>query len=101
VVNETKFLSIIFDSKFNFQTPHCKPEKEVSESHEPVTCGHTLEMGSRQHVSGEILPLCGEIEIGLRLYYLWIGKGFLPGKPSPGSCRTKFLFGSFPNYTSI
>jgi Reverse transcriptase (RNA-dependent DNA polymerase) len=78
------------------QTSHCKSEKEVPESNEPATCGRTYGLGSRQHESAETLPVCGEIEIRLLMCCLWISKGFLPGKPWPGSeCRTECMFGSF------
>jgi hypothetical protein len=53
VLNETKFLGVIFDCKLTFKPHIANLRKEVPESHEHASHGRTHGLGSRQHDSAE------------------------------------------------
>jgi hypothetical protein len=79
VVNETNFLGIIFDSKLTLKPHIVNLNKKCLKAMNLLRVVAHMDWGadSTLHDFAETLPLCGEIEIRLRLCCLWIGKDFL------------------------
>jgi hypothetical protein len=102
VVNETKFLGLIFDRKLSFKPHIAYLKKKCLKANEPVTrCGQHI-LGSRQHYPSSPLPLNNPIEIRLRVHCILISSILLHQKLGQGAeCYPSSVFGSIPNNTSI